>query len=292
MVKKLVGFFLLLCTGILHAAEGPIVVASILPVYHIAQAVMGKLGHVVLLVPQGASEHAYALKPSQYEAISEADVVIWIGPHLETYLVDALAKVPAQKQMTLIDDKAMIRHNVRGDDHHGSLDPHLWLDPLNAIRLATQLEKRLSALDPDNKKRYRQQMQAFVSTVSTLNLALDKQLSPVKSVPFVTFHDAFQYFEKRYGLRRLDSVSNNPHVSMSATRWIEMALLLKSEHIHCIFSEPQNQTDLLKQLAADNQAQLGTLDPIGDSLPSGTDGYVALLTGIADSMSACLSKKR
>lgn len=283
---------ILLSVWAMHVwADAPKVVVSILPLYHIAQAVMGDVGSPVLLVPQGASEHAYALKPSQYEAITQADVVIWVGPTLETYLVEALAKVPEKNQMTLLNDRSMIRYALRDTAHDPqTLDPHLWLDPLNAITVATQLEKRLSALDPAHQKLYRRQTEAFVTKIAALNSALAKQLNPFQSAPFVDYHDAFQYFEKRYGLKRLDSISTNPHVPLSATRWIEMSLELKSEHIHCIFSEPQNQSDLLRQLATETQAQLAMLDPIGTTLPAGTDGYVALLTAMANSFSGCLGR--
>lgn len=275
-----------------YADTGPSIVTSILPLYHIAEAVVGNQGTVTLLVPQGASEHAFALKPSQYEAIKQADLVIWIGPVLETYLMDALSRVPDKKQMVLMNDPSMIRHHFRTDNpaDQATIDPHLWLDPLNAITLATQLEKRLIVLDPDHEKQYRKQADAFVGKISALNASLDKQLAPAKGVPFVSYHDAYQYFEKRYGLRRVESISNNPNVPLSATRWLEMSLLLKSEHVHCIVSEPQHQTDLLTKLAQDHQARVASMDPLGTLMPAGTDGYVRLLTAIGDGFASCLQK--
>ncbi|MFI4956287.1 MAG: zinc ABC transporter substrate-binding protein [Gammaproteobacteria bacterium] len=285
-MKKIVGV-LLFFLAMAARAEAPTVVVSIMPLYHIAQAVMGKLGSPVLLVPQGASEHAYALKPSQYEAIKNADVVMWIGPGLETYLVDALEVVPPKKQLILINEPAMIRYELRGAGGHDT-DPHLWLDPLNAMTAAKQLSKRLSDIDPEHEKLYKRQTDAFITEIAALNTQLAQKLGPVQSVPYIDYHDAFQYFEKRYGLRRLESISHNPHVPLSATRWIEVGLLLKSEHIRCIFSEPENQTDLLRQLAADHGAKIGTLNPLGAQEPAGTAGYSALLTNIADSLVGCL----
>jgi zinc transport system substrate-binding protein len=285
-MKKIVGI-LLAFLAITAKAEAPTVVVSIIPLYHIAQAVMGKLGSPVLLVPQGASEHAYALKPSQYEAIKNADVVMWVGPSLETYLVDALDAVPKKKQLILMNEPAMIRYELRDTDGH-QLDPHLWLDPLNAMTAAKQLSKYLSDIDPEHEKLYKRQADAFITEIAGLNTKLAQKLAPVQGVPFIDYHDAFQYFEKRYGLRRLESISNNPQVPLSATRWIEVGLLLKSEKIHCIFSEPEHQTDLLKQLAADHGAKISALNPIGDLEPTGTAGYSALLMNITNSLVGCL----
>lgn len=291
MLKKIALLCLACMISVGWADPGPTVVTSILPLYHIAQAVVGTQGNVVLLVPQGASEHAYSLTPSQYEAMNQADVVVWVGPILETYLVDALARVPEKKKMTLMNDRSLIRYDLRSEDQpdEGVLDPHVWLDPLNAVTIATQLTKRLKAIDPAHQKIYARQLDMFAKRISALNTTLDKQLAPFRTVPFVTYHDAYQYFEKRYGLRRIESISANEHVPLSATRWIEMSLLLKSENIHCILSEPQHQTDLLKQLAAENHANVGLVDPLGTKVPAGVEGYVALLTTLSNSIAACLA---
>jgi zinc transport system substrate-binding protein len=274
------------------AAAAPNVVVSILPLYHIVEAVMGKVGKPVLLVPEGSSEHAYALKPSQYAALASADVVLWVGPALETYLVDPLASVPQTKQIVLINEPTMIRYNVRevGEVASGKaqVDPHLWLDAFNAMTVAKQLEKRLSLLDPEHTKIFQRNAAAFIAKISALNTALEQKLESVQSVPYLVYHDAFQYFEKRYGLKRLDSIVMNPHVPVSAARWIEVSHLLKSEHIPCIFSEPQNQTSTLKQFASKDGVKLGVLNPMGAEKPAGTDGYAALLTGIADGLLGCL----
>jgi zinc transport system substrate-binding protein len=272
-------------------ADAPTVVVSILPLYHIAQAVMGKAGTPVLLVPPESSEHSYSLKPSQYAALKNADVVIWISPEMETFLVDAMAQVPPAKQMVLINEPTLIRYNLRISG--GTLpqkDPHLWLDPLNAMTVAKQLEKRLSALDPEHERLYQHNVDAFIDKISTLNTDLDNRLSPIQSMPYLVYHDAFQYFEKSSGLRRLDSISARPDVPNSAARWVEMSRLLKFEKIHCIFSEPQYQTGQLKQFALENHVELGTLDPIGTEKPSGTEGYAALLNGIADGLIGCLNR--
>ncbi len=278
-----------------HAfAQAPTVVVSILPLYHIAQAVMGNVGHPVLLVPEGASEHAYALKPSQYAAIQKADVLIWIGPSLETYLTDAIAKVPVSRQMVLLAEPYMLRYPLRQTDdtipQNVPMDPHLWLDSFNAMTIAKQLEKRLSALDPERQKIYRRNVAKFVEKISALNTELEKKLTPMQSIPFLVYHDAFQYFEKRYGLKRLDSIVLSPTVPIGAKRWLAMSQLVKAEHIPCIFSEPQNHSDTLKQFATENHVKLGVLNPMGAEIPAGTEGYAALLTDIADELVGCLGQ--
>ncbi|MCP5159623.1 MAG: zinc ABC transporter substrate-binding protein [Gammaproteobacteria bacterium] len=296
------------------------VTASIKPVHALVAGVMQGVGEPHLLVAGGASPHDYRLRPSDVRAIEQARVVFWIGPDLESFLIKPLENVNGQVQaVALLDapdikvlslrasgaweahhhheepdgDHAQLDHDASHvHDHDGAASPdaHIWLDPVNAVAMTRQIIRILSEADPDHRADYQRNGAALIERLSQLHRQLASDLASVKDRPYVVFHDAYQYFEQRYGLNAVGSIVLDPERRPGAQRVVEIQTRIRDLKVRCVFSEPQFQPALAATIVRGSNARLGILDPLGAELPAGPEAYFRLLQGLAEALRTCLSE--
>lgn len=286
------------------------VVASIKPIHALASAVMEGAGTPALIVEGNASEHIYALRPSQARAIADADLVVWVGPNLESFLTRPLSTVDPGHVLTLIDLEALTRlkyrvggpfepdedehedeHGHEEEGHHheaGGFDGHIWLDPTNAVMIANAIADRLAAKDGAHAALYRQNAQALTARLQALDGELGAAFAPIKGKPFIVFHDAYQYLEHRYGLTAVGSVTVNPEVPASAKRVAALKDKIVSAGATCLFAEPQFDPKLINSLKEGTGAHSGVLDPLGADIPAGPEQYFRLMAQIRTALTGCL----
>lgn len=287
-------------------AETPRVVVSIKPIHSLVASIMGETGEAALLVSGGASPHTFSLKPSHATALNNADLVFWIGPDLEGFLASPMenlvqdgASVPlmATNDLKLLEARegGVWGDHLHHDDEHTedeqeadhSFDPHFWLDMDNALALTKAIEERLSITYPNLAPTFSDNAEALRSKLSALDLELKEQLAPLSTQPYFVFHDAYQYFENRYGLSPLGAVTANPDVKPGARRMSELREAGRGPL--CVFAEPQFEPRILRILMEDDETRLGYLDPLGSALPEGSDHFAATLTALATSIADCLT---
>jgi zinc transport system substrate-binding protein len=193
--------------------------------------------------------------------------------------------------------KAEGAEHAEGEDHdheheHGeaSFDPHLWLDPVNAKVMAAVIADTLEKADPENAKRYADNEAALVKELDGLSAELTASLAPVKGKPFVVFHDAYQYFEKRFDMEAAGSISNFSASDPSAQRLKEVRDKVKSAKAACVFREPQFSDKAVKIVIEGTEAHDGVLDPIGANLIPGKQAYATLLRNLGGNLKECLSR--
>ncbi|MCB1781994.1 MAG: zinc ABC transporter substrate-binding protein, partial [Candidatus Competibacteraceae bacterium] len=174
--------------------------------------------------------------------------------------------------------------------HEASHDLHIWLDPVNAIAMTREIVSALSEIDPEHQADYQRNGAALIERLGRLNQQLESDLAHVKEQPYVVFHDAYQYFEQRYGLNAVGSVVLDPEQRPGAQRVAEIQARIRDLKVRCVFSEPQFQSALAVTIVSGSGAQQGILDPLGAELPEGPDAYFQLLQGLADALKMCLSK--
>ena len=176
------------------------------------------------------------------------------------------------------------------DDHaHGEIDMHLWLDPKNAKAMVHEIEEVLSKADPANAAKYKANAEALEGKLDALTAEISKTIAPVKNRPFVVFHDAYQYFENRFGVSAAGSITVSPEKLPGAKRLKEIQAKVKELGATCVFSEPQFQPKLVKVVTEGTKARAGVLDPLGADLKDGPELYFTLLRNMAKSMKECLS---
>jgi zinc transport system substrate-binding protein len=281
------------------------VVASIKPVHSLAAAVMAGAGagagagEPYLLVTGAGSPHDYALRPSAARRLGQADVVLWIGPRFETFLTRPLESLSAEASIVALSGAAGVRllpareggvwEDTGGDgvsDVDGTWDGHIWLDPRNAAAMATAMARTLAVRDPARAVLYRGNAEALSRRLSELDQELAAALASAAKQPFLVFHDAFQYFERRYGLGALGALVVNPSLPPGARRLAE--LRREALGARCAFREPGAKGPLFEALVEGTNLRVAELDPEGLRLEPGPDFYFQLMRGLAKTLAGCL----
>ncbi|NYJ14500.1 zinc transport system substrate-binding protein [Rhizobium leguminosarum] len=180
-------------------------------------------------------------------------------------------------------------HGHDGDHGHGAFDTHLWLDPMNAKAMAAVITTTLVAADPANALTYQANAKALDDKLTALDKEIAATVAPVKDKPFIVFHDAYQYFEHRYGIRVAGSITVSPETIPGAERVSEIHRKVGELGATCVFAEPQFEPRLVNVVIEGTNARSGVLDPEAATLKAGPDLYFTLMRGIAESMKDCLS---
>ena len=303
----------LLSAGILFAAPAlaePNVVVSIPPLKAIADVITGN-DKATVIVPAGASPHSFAMKPSHARALSNADVIFWIGPTMETFLakpvlaltgdahVQALMAIPGVKHLSWSNDDEdheneghkEAHHDKHGHDdhkeghhhHHGAEDPHIWLDPANAAALARAMAKTLAKADPANAAAYAANADRFAIEMVALTADIAGRIAPVRGRKVIVFHDAYRYFTKRFGFTVAGRLTLEPDRPPSARDMSKVRGLIDSGEIACVFAEPQFPRRTVDALLKDGGARVAVLDPLGDG-----SSYAGLLSNMASAITGCI----
>lgn len=174
--------------------------------------------------------------------------------------------------------------------HHGEYDLHFWLDPENGKVLVKDIAKTLSESDPEHASLYEKNAADYAAKLDGLTRDVAAELEPVKDKPFIVFHDAYQYFENRFGVKAAGSITVSPEKAPGAARIEQIHDKVKSLGATCVFSEPQFEPKLVKTVIDGTDAKTGVLDPLGSELKDGPDLYPQLIRNLAGSLKDCLSK--
>ena len=176
------------------------------------------------------------------------------------------------------------------DEHgHGAFDAHVWLDPANAKAIVHEIEETLIEADPDNAATYEANAEALMTKLDGLITEVSEDLVPIKDQGFVVFHDAYQYFEKRFGLSAIGSVTVSPEVMPGAERISDLQTKIKELNAVCVFSEPQFESKLVTTVTEGTSAKSAVLDPLGTEIEDGPELYFTLIKNMATSFKTCLS---
>ncbi|OBU11315.1 zinc ABC transporter substrate-binding protein ZnuA [Morganella psychrotolerans] len=276
------------------------VLTSLRPVGLIAAAIADGVTDTQILLPDGASPHDYALKPSDLKKIRSADLVIWVGPELETFLQKPLAAVPAQKQIVISEleqVRPFLLKNNEDDDHdddehhhHGVYNMHLWLSPDIARQTAQVVYNKLLESYPDKKSALDVNLRKFNGQLTETEKNITQQLAPVKNKGYFVFHDAYGYFEKRFDLSPSGHFTINPEISPGAQTLSNIKLKLAEQDALCVFAEPQFRPAVITAVAKGTNAKMGVLDPLGSAIAVGRDGYTEFLSRLSTQYASCLEK--
>jgi zinc transport system substrate-binding protein len=305
-----------------RAAESPRVVVSIKPLHSLIAGVMAGVAVPELLLAGGESPHSYALRPSQAAYLAKADAIFWIGPQLEGFLARPLQSLGTKAKVVTLVEAPGIRllparsggaweaHDLEDDDHHGAgeekdhhhadeqahaqqdhrgNDPHLWLDPQNAKVIARLAAVELGRLFPAQRTRLEDNAEAVAAQLDALDGELRQRLAPVQGRPFIVFHDAYQYFEARYGMSAAGAITLSPEQAPGAQRLREIRETIRARGARCVFAEPQFTPRLVATVIEGSGARQGVLDPDGGSgLEPGPQAYFMLMRQLGENLRACL----
>lgn len=177
-------------------------------------------------------------------------------------------------------------HEAHGE---GAFDSHLWLDPANAKAWLIAMATALSQADPENAARYVANAAAGQADLDALIVEISGAVAPIQGKGFIVFHDAYQYFERRFGLSASGSIVVGDGAQPSAARLDEIRRKIAELGATCVFSEPQFPPRVLNAVVEGTQARIGALDPLGASRALGPDLYAGLMRDMARSLAECLA---
>ena len=310
MLNRIQTYFIIIVFSLISAANAEVkVVTSIKPIHSLVSYVMDGVGKPNVIVDGYNSPHGFSLKPSHAKMLENADIVIWVGEDLEAFLEKPLKTIAKKaKNIEVMDLKGIKKFEFReknifeehddhkGHDdhkekddheghHHGEHDPHVWLDPINAKVIIKEITKELVKLDSENSYAYKSNSKKALADIDRLVKDIKKDLN--KNLRFVVFHDAYQYFENRFGIQVLGALTVNTDVMPGAEQLSEIREVIEHEKVNCLFSEPQFNPAIIKSIAKDTNVKTGILDPLGANLDKGNDLYFDLLRNMASSFKGC-----
>jgi zinc transport system substrate-binding protein len=297
--------------GISTSAEAPKVVVSLKPLHSLVAGVMAGVGEPLLLIQGGGSPHGYTLRPSEARMLSEAQLVVWVGPRLESFLEKSLSTLAGkarqlelsrelETEMLPVREGGFWETHASDEGHgpgdagepahhlHGERNQHLWLDPLLAKQIVAKTAAALTDIDPVHAQQYRHNAARLQTRLDTLHAGLKARLAPVRTIPYIVFHDAYPYFEAAYGLNAVGSVTLTVDRKPGARRIEKIRKKIRELNARCVFSEPQFEPRLVATVIEGTGARTGILDPLGAALPSGEECYFQLMNDLADNLLAGL----
>ena len=350
------------------------VVASILPVHALVEAVMADAGEPGLAINPAGDQHDFDLRPSIASMLESARLVFAVDETLEIGMLDAARTLaPDARIVILSDSPGFVRRPLREGggfeldarhDHHGhgheehdeeedghehdedehghdedgheheedehghdedgheheedeheheedehghddeehegdghdeseyeetGFDPHGWLDPVNATAMARMIASALAELDPAGAAGYERNAEDLARRLAELNEEIESELAPVRDLPFIVFHDAYRYFEDRYGLSAVGSAVLDPHHSPSARRILELRERIREFGVTCVIGEPNLNRRVIDTIVEGLGVRVGVVDPSGVTLDDGPDLYFELIRAMAAVFKDCLS---
>ena len=307
------------------------VVTSIKPLHSLTSYIMDGVNEPDLIIDGVASPHNFQIKPSHAKMLQKADLVIWVGEDLESFLPPALKSIPQNavvfelldqsglkklkfreknifeghddhghdehaKKKEDHDDHDEEEHAKKEDDHddhghddhghaHGEYDPHIWLDPSNAKVIVKKITNQLSKIDKENSSTYKANSKKLLKDLDNLIKEIKNEIN--KDASFVVFHDAYQYFEKRFGINVIGALTVNPDVMPGAEQLSDIREVIEHEKAKCIFSEPQFNPNIINSIASDTGVKTGVLDPLGANINKGKSMYFQLIKDMSNSLKDC-----
>jgi zinc transport system substrate-binding protein len=292
---------LLLCSTL--ASADVKVMASIKPIHSLVASVMEGIGVPGLIVDGSNSPHTYTLKPSDAAALEQADVIFWVGHELESFLEKPLESLGQNaRRISLLDAQGIktlpVREDANFEAHHHAgeehaegeeSDPHIWLDPENAKAMVKTIAKSLSVADATHAAAYNANAEKTLAKLDVLSRDIQKSLASAHGQGFIVFHDAYQYFETRFGLKASGAISVHPENPPGAKQINDIKTRIKNGSIKCVFAEPQFDDKLIRVVIEGTEAKSATLDPIGATLEPGPSLYIELIQNIASGLESCLT---
>lgn len=349
------------------ARSEPRVVASVPPIHSLTAGVMEGVATPSLLVDGGQSPHTYSLRPTEAARLENADLVVWIGPTLETFLerpLHALSGEDSVLRLDRVDGLTFFEtrvggvweehahdhghghehddeHEHRDDDghghdhghdhdhsddhdhahdhdgehehghthdddhgheeahghdhghahHEGAIDSHVWLHPGNARVMVAAIAARLAEIDPGNADTYAANAERMNARIDEVDAEVADIVADVTGTPYIVFHDAYQYFERHYGLSPAGSITLSPDRQPSASRLHEVRQAIIERDARCVFAEPQFTPQLVQTVSEGTDARAGVLDPLGAEVEPGPGAYPEILRNLAVALRDCLGEE-
>lgn len=249
-------------------------VVSNKPAELLLRAVAGPEVRITRLLPNGASPHQHALRPSDRLRLARADLVIWFGPRLEPWLARSLAAT-RRPTLDLSGQPGLLwlpARNLSGQTLSGQIDPHIWLHPANAAILAGAVATRLDRLrGSDGKAALRARL--FATRLQALARDTEQALAAKPRRAYVASHDAWQYLERAWRLDWRATLALTPELKPGAGHVLQLARALQAQPVTCLLAEPRYDARLARRVFGGRLPNTARLDEMLADAPATAEGY-------------------
>ncbi|MFA6449669.1 MAG: metal ABC transporter substrate-binding protein [bacterium] len=253
-----------------------IVVTSIFPVADIIRNVGGKRIEVIALVQPGQSPHTYEPLPREMELMSRADVFATVGFGLEFWADKMLANAQNPKLIKLV-YADYVKPVGSADEHEGKYNPHIWLSPKIAMVMAEKTRDALSRAMPAAAPEFAANCEAYTKELKRLDAWTISRLSKLKNRKFVSFHSAWDYLSRDYGIVQAGSIEEFPGKEPTPEKLARLVEETRKLRVKTIFAEPQFNPKVAETLANEAGVSVATLDPMGDPNTPDRNTYIKLM---------------
>ncbi|MFQ5894235.1 MAG: metal ABC transporter substrate-binding protein [Nitrospinota bacterium] len=254
------------------AETKPVVAASIAPLFDWAKTLAGERAQVVLVVPPGASPHAFEPRPSEVRLLARARVFFANGLGLEGW---------AEKLVQAANPAVRVVRLAEGLGPQGTAEgapnPHLWLDPVRAQSMVRRMAAALAEVDPEGAADYRSRAEGYLQKLRQLDREFRVATSRFPARRAATFHDAFRYLFGRYGLEVAAVLEPFPGKVPTPSLLKEVVRKLRALRVRVIFAEPQLSPAAAEAVAREVEGAVETLDPLGGPGVPGRESYLELM---------------
>ena len=272
-MKRIISLMLVLLllplAGCGAAAEDVSVMATFYPVYILAENVLLDVEGVTLssmTPPSTGCLHDYQLLTSDMRALAKAQALLINGAGMESFLPDVESQFPNLKVIDCSQGVELLEEGETEEKHHdhghGEYNAHIWLDPENAAQMVKNLRDGLSALLPEKAEQISANADAYLERLEVLDAELRAAIQPLPRKQIVTFHEAFPYFARAYGLEVAAVVALEPDEPISPRMLSSVIERVKQAGCPPLFSEPQYENTALRTVAAETGAPVYELDPL------------------------------
>jgi len=244
------------------------VITSIVPLSYFVERVGGEHVAVSVMVPPGGNPHSYEPTPQQMVRLSKASVFVKAGSGVE-FELDWMPRIMslngdlqvcnASEGVTL---QPIKRHNGANlaQHYHTQFDPHFWLNPLNGVRIARNVERALVAADPVNAAAYKANASTLVAELEALDEEIRTTFTGVTKRGFLVFHPAWGYYASKYGLEQIAVEEEGK--TLTPAQMQRVMQQAAAHRIGVIFVSPQFSGSQASTIAQEIGAHIGYVDPL------------------------------
>nr|WP_277895318.1 metal ABC transporter substrate-binding protein [Enterococcus lactis] len=248
------------------------IVTTFYPIYDFTKEIVGDEGNVKLLIPAGTEPHDFEPSAKERAEISDADVFVYNSSDME-FFVDSLKDSVDSKQTLMIEAAKGIdrlesqeadehEESEEGHDHAHEYDPHVWLDPVLAIKEVRTIAGELGEKYPDKKEIFTKNADAYIKKLEALDQKYSEELKNATNRTFITQHAAFAYLANQYNLEQVAISGVSPDQEPTPSRLAELKEFVKKNNIKVTYFEENASSKVAETLSNETGVKLEVLNPL------------------------------
>ncbi len=282
------------------------------PYYDFAQNIGENNIELHTIIPAGSEPHSFEPSLKTIAELENADVFIYNGLGMEpwadkvlnilkedTYVVEASKAVDLIKYNDKLDTETEDNHGhdheeeIEDNHEHGDYDPHIWVDPVNAIQISEMIKEAFIEVDNDNKNIYEENFHNFKQELEDLDLAFKEGLEDISNKKILVSHSAFKYLTNRYNIEEISVAGVSPHAEPTPSRLAELTKVANKNKINYIFFDALSSVKTAEVLANEANLEVLTLynvEGLTEDQKNSNEDYVSLMYKNLDTLRKALVK--